>query len=69
MSGIFATAGSKVYIGQVMTAQSADFTSSDFQGQSWTEIGWLETIGQFGGAATASRLSKAWTTRLATVSL
>lgn len=52
MSGIFATAGSKVYIGQVMTAQSADFTSSDFQGQSWTEIGWLETIGQFGDEST-----------------
>lgn len=48
MSGIFATAGSRVYIGQVMTAQSADFVSSDFDGNSWIEIGWLENIGQFG---------------------
>jgi len=48
MSGIFATAGSKVYIGGVMSAQSQDFTASDFNGESWVEIGWLETIGQFG---------------------
>lgn len=48
MSGIFATAGSKVYIGQVKAAQSADFIEADFSAQSWTEIGWLETIGQFG---------------------
>lgn len=52
MSGIFATAGSKVYIGQVKSAQSADFEPSDFSGESWVEIGWLETIGQFGDQAT-----------------
>lgn len=48
MAGIFATAGSKVYIGQAMSPQSADFVEADFAGQSWVEIGWLETIGAFG---------------------
>ena len=48
MSGIFATAGSKVYIGQVMESQSDDFVEADFNGNSWIEIGWLESIGQFG---------------------
>ena len=48
MSGIFATAGSKVFIGQTMSPKSADFTECDFQGMTWTEIAWVETIGQFG---------------------
>lgn len=48
MSGIFATAGSRVFIGQAMTAQSDPFVESDFDGQSWVEIGHLESIGEFG---------------------
>ena len=46
--GIFATAGSQVFIGQSMEPQSADFVLADFAGQSWVEITWLETIGEFG---------------------
>jgi hypothetical protein len=48
MSRIFATAGSHVYIGQVMESQSGDFVAADFDGMSWVEIGWLESIGEFG---------------------
>jgi hypothetical protein len=48
MSSIFATAGSQVYIGQELASQSADFVLADFAGQSWVEITWLETIGEFG---------------------
>lgn len=45
---IYATAGSKVYIGQAKAAQTADFVAADFNGQSWVEIGWLDNIGAFG---------------------
>lgn len=45
---IFATAGSKLYIGQAESSKSGDFSASDFQTHSWTEISWLESIGQFG---------------------
>lgn len=48
MSSIFATAGSQVFIGQAKDPQSADFVLADFAGQSWVEIGWLESIGEFG---------------------
>lgn len=53
MSGIFATAGSKISIGSVMSAQSDDFIASDFDSQSWLQIGWPETLGAFGDAAAA----------------
>lgn len=45
---IYATAGSKVFIGQPKSAQSADLVAADFAAQSWVEIGWLESIGAFG---------------------
>ena len=48
MSGIFATAGSRVFIGQTKDPQSNDFVAADFDGESWVEIAWLESIGQFG---------------------
>lgn len=48
MSSIFATAGSRVYIGQAKASQSTPFVEADFSGQSWVEIGWLESIGEFG---------------------
>lgn len=52
MAGIFATAGSRIYIGQTMTAQATDFVESDFNVNSWTEINWVESIGSFGDEAT-----------------
>lgn len=46
--GIFATAGSRIFIGQAKAQQSADFVEADFDGQSWVEISWVESIGAFG---------------------
>lgn len=49
---IFATAGSKIYIGGTpMAAQSDDFVLGDFAGQTWVEIAWAESIGEFGDEA------------------
>lgn len=48
MASIFATAGSQVYIGQVLESKSTPFVLGDFAGQSWVAIGWLESIGEFG---------------------
>ena len=45
---IFATAGSSVFIGQALPATSTPFVLGDFAGQSWVEVNWLETIGEFG---------------------
>jgi len=45
---IFATAGAKLYIGAAIEDQSTDFVVGDFDGQSWTEIEELESLGSFG---------------------
>lgn len=44
----FATAGSKVYIGDELAMKSADFVEGDFSSVTWTEITGLDTIGTFG---------------------
>lgn len=51
MPGIFATAGSHVYIGQPKEEQFANFVPADFNDQSWIEIGKLNSIGTFGDQA------------------
>lgn len=51
MPDIFATSGAKFYIGQALPTQSDDFVESDFDGQSWVEVGFVETIGAFGDEA------------------
>jgi hypothetical protein len=48
---VFATAGSKVYIGTPMDDSDEDLVAADFSGQTWTSIGYLESIGTFGDAA------------------
>lgn len=48
MSGIFATAGSKLFIGGPLAPKSGNFVENDFNGQSWVEVGWTENLGQFG---------------------
>lgn len=56
MSNIFATAGSKLYIGTAMSPDyAADLEVADFSGQSgsWVEITPLETIGSVGDSAEA----------------
>jgi len=44
---IFATAGLQ-RLHWASQASAVPFVAADFDGQSWTEIGWLETIGEFG---------------------
>jgi hypothetical protein len=51
MAGIFATAGSKLYIGGSLAAKVTDFVLGDFSGQSWVQVGWMENIGAFGDEA------------------
>lgn len=53
MAGIFATAGSKLFIGGVLTPKITDWVQSDFSAQSWLEVGWLENLGAFGDEAAA----------------
>ena len=48
MAAIFATAGAQVFIGPVTESKSEPFVLGDFAGFSFTEIGWLESIGEFG---------------------
>ncbi|SLN19997.1 hypothetical protein ROJ8625_00705 [Roseivivax jejudonensis] len=48
---MFATAGSKLYIGGVLPDQNSDFAESDFDGETWTEISRLESLGSLGDAA------------------
>lgn len=51
MPDIFATAGAKLYIGQSLASKTTNFVVSDFDGQSWVEVGFIETIGSFGDEA------------------
>lgn len=48
MAGIFSVAGSKLYIGSSIDAHSTDFILSEFDGQSWVAISWIENLGQVG---------------------
>jgi hypothetical protein len=50
---IYATAGSKLHIGGAKDQQSADFTSSDFSAETWTEIKSLEGLGSLGDTSQA----------------
>lgn len=49
---IFATAGSKIFIGGVLDAKPADFVASDFTSQTWVQVNNAENIGNFGDTAT-----------------
>lgn len=53
MTGIFATAGASISIGQPLAQQAADFVESDFDGQSWVDINWWQNAGEFGDEANA----------------
>jgi hypothetical protein len=48
---IFATAGAKLHIGDVLADQAADFVLADFDGQTWTEVKNLESLGTLGDTA------------------
>jgi len=51
MAGIFATAGSILYVGQSFPAQTTDVVEADFTGESWVQVSWMESIGEFGDEA------------------
>ena len=48
MSLLFATAGTKLYIGGAKAFSGADLTASDFEGESWEEIGGVTNLGSAG---------------------
>lgn len=48
---IYATNGSKLYIGAALAAKSTDFVEADFASQTWVEIGEIEALGTLGDAA------------------
>ena len=48
---VFATAGAKFYVGGALSDQYEDFELTDFDGQTWTRIGELESLGSLGDTA------------------
>lgn len=48
---VFATAGSKLFIGGALADKSTDFVLADFDSQTWVEIEPMETLGSVGDAA------------------
>lgn len=64
---IYATNGSKLYIGAALAAKSSDFVEADFTSQTWVEIGETEGLGSVGDASTEitfDAISSARTRRL-----
>lgn len=64
---IYSTAGSKVFIGGAMPAQTADFVAADFADEVWVQIGSLESIGSLGDVSaeiTFDDIGKARTSKL-----
>lgn len=48
---LYAVAGSKIYIGGVLSTKSTNFVAGDFASQSWVEIDGWETAGAIGDTA------------------
>ncbi len=53
---IYATAGSKLFIGGVLEAKSTDFVEADFTSQTWVEIGGLEGLGTLGDSSESANV-------------
>ncbi|WP_029042569.1 phage tail tube protein [Cucumibacter marinus] len=51
MSNLFATGGSKLYIGGALAYSGTDLSSSDFSGESWTQIKGVTNLGSAGDNA------------------
>lgn len=68
MSNLFATAGMKIYIGAApMAFTGTDFSASDFNGVSWTEIGGHTNLGSSGDTSeliTSNQIASARTRKL-----
>ncbi|KEP68528.1 hypothetical protein DL1_11420 [Thioclava dalianensis] len=45
---IYATNGAKLFIGGSMTVDGDDLTVTDFDGETWVEVGETENLGKFG---------------------
>lgn len=48
---IFASNGTKLFIGGVMNTKSTDFVEADYTPQTWVEIGEIEALGTVGDSA------------------
>ena len=67
MSHLFATAGSKLFIGAAKVFNSTDFTEADFTGQAWTEVGGTTNLGSAGDTSelvTSNHIANARTRKL-----
>ena len=50
---IYATAGSKLYIGNALDPKSTDFAESDFTSQTWVEVKGMTGLGKLGDTSEA----------------
>lgn len=55
---IFATAGSRLFIGTAMDDIDTDLVEADFTSMVWTEIGGLENLGSLGDTSQAVNVSQ-----------
>ena len=49
--GLYATAGSKLFIGTVLASKATDFVIADFESQAWVQVNNCENLGSFGDSA------------------
>jgi hypothetical protein len=62
MAHLFATAGTKLYIGPVKDFGGTDFIASDFNALAWTEVGGTTNLGSAGDTSqliTSSQIARA----------
>lgn len=67
MSHLFATAGSKLYIGGAKAFNGTDFAAGDFSSQVWTEVGGTTNLGASGDTSeliTSNQIAQARTRKL-----
>jgi hypothetical protein len=67
MSHLFATAGSKLYIGAALAFNGVDLTAADFASQTWTEIQGTTNLGSAGDTSeliTSNQIGAARTRKL-----
>lgn len=52
---VYATSGSKLYVGQALAPKVTNFVAADFAAQSWVEVRFTESIGAFGDESASVR--------------
>jgi Phage tail tube protein, TTP len=60
---LYATAGSKLFIGAALAEKSTDFISSDFTSQTWVEIKNIESLGTLGDTSQSINVTTVGDTR------